>query len=190
MSLCSLKKISTEMDDLHKQIDELRIMFLFPVEFLTNHFKSIKSKIDSAAINLLTTCYNYRNQLKINESWELMCSRLKAYEKECINNCMLNLTDSLCDDITDKIKEIELKLNILSIEYSFKCAKELEQLITDETNRLQKFFFMNKSFIFVEKKSNSQNSLKAQLDLSTYFGKLICISNEYFGKTGTEYIVK
>lgn len=173
------------MEDLNKQVDDLRIMFLFPAEFLTNHFKNLKSKIDSAALNLLTTCYNMKNQAKINESWEQIIQKLKQYEKECLTNSITNLKEDFSNETTDKIKQIELKLALLSIDYNQKAARELEHLIADEMNRLQRFFFLNKTFLFVEKKTSNKT-----LDLSAYFGKLICITNEYFSKNSTDFIIK
>lgn len=163
-------------------------MFLFPVEFLTNHFKILKTKIDYAALNLLATCYNYKNQVKINETWDLICYKLKIYEKECISNCLLNLTDELSNEITDKIKLIEIKMNSILIDYNLKHFKDLEQIISDVIYRLQKFLFLNKSYLFVEKKSN--NNYVKNIDMNTFFGKLICITNEYLSKSSAEFFIK
>ena len=79
-------------------------------------------------------------------------------------------------------------MNSILIDYNLKHFKDLEQIISDVIYRLQKFLFLNKSYLFAEKKSN--NNYVKNIDMNTFFGKLICITNEYLSKSSAEFFIK
>ena len=176
-------------EKLFSNLVELKLIFEFPKEYLTHHFKNLKNKVDTSALNLISV-YSTNKQLidKINDCWEQIINRIKAYEQECLNNLIVT---KLADDnstTSQRIKQIETKINTLN-ESSFNSssANLIEQLLNDELFKLEKIVFQNKSLLYLDYK----NGTDLMRDLPNYFiGKLIVVTNEYFEQDKLELFFK
>jgi hypothetical protein len=67
---------------------------------------------------------------------------------------------------------------------------DIEDLIYDATVYLERILFLNKTMVFLEEKTNKVDKLFNEMDNLSSAGKLLFITNEYFGKRGLSLITK
>lgn len=167
-------------EKLFSNLVELKLIFEFPKEYLTHHFKGLKNRVDTSALNLISL-YNTNKSLidKINECWELIINKIKQYELDCLTN--LHVTNLADENSTTahRIKQIETKLNNLSENEKSNSTQStlIEQMLNDELFKLEKIVFQSKCLLYLDNK----NGIDFMRDLPSYFiGKLVFVNNDYF----------
>lgn len=178
-------------EKLFSNLVELKLIFEFPKEYLTHHFKNLKNKVDSSALNLISIYSTNKHLIdKINDCWELIINRIKSYEQECLNNLVVTKLADENSTTSQRIKQIEAKLNSLneaSLSQASSAYNYIEQLLNEELFKLEKIVFQNKSLLYLD----SKNGTDFMRDLPNYFiGKLIVVTNEYFEQDKLELFFK
>ena len=176
-------------EKLYSNLVELKLLFEFPKEYLTHHFKGLKNRVDASALNLLSLYSTNKLVIdKINDCWEAIINRIRQFELECLSysaslmcnsnsNNNSNLAEESSSMTAQRIRSIETKLNYLTEQSSMMSIAHVEQMLNDELFKLERIVFQNKSILYLDNK----NGLEYMRDLPQYFiGKLVCITNEYF----------
>jgi hypothetical protein len=165
-----------KIDEMHKELEELKFVAEYPREFLLAYFKNLKQKLEIIMQSSIRPLINK----------ELYLERIKTFELECLSS-VSNYTKQIVSN--ESIYLIQMKLDLLSRNYilidNFKeQCKEIDYLIYDELYRLQKYLFRSKTLIFLERKFNFTDECLICYDKKI---KLILV-NEFFGKKGLEII--
>jgi len=88
---------------------------------------------------------------------------------------------------------------IKSIEASLKRYKELssaeidqiDEMLYQETNRIKKILFRNKSLIFFDRQHQQKDILIFnKMKNNIFFGKLILVKDQFIGEMGLDYLNK
>ena len=171
-------------EKLYSNLVELKLIFEFPKEYLTHHFRGIKNRVDSSALNLISLYSNSKLLVdRINDNWEVIINRIRQFELECLSHSasLMHNNNTVADEsaalTAQRIRSIETKLSYLTEHSSMMSIAHVEQMLNDELLKLERIVFQNKSILYLDNK----NGLDFMRDLPQFFiGKLVCISNEYF----------
>lgn len=176
-----------KIDDMHKELDELRFVSEYPREFLLAYFKNLKQKIETIITQKSSSSAQTKPTIYLTDKKESLIDRIKQFEFECLSSVSLYNKQIVSPDT---LNLIQAKLDSLSRCYilndNFKeQVKEIDCLVYDELYRLQKYLFRGKTLVYLEKKLNNYSD-----DCFVYYDrkmKLILV-NEFFGKKGLEII--
>jgi hypothetical protein len=120
-----------KMDEIKKQIDELKQMQQFPRYYLSKYFDQLKAQVDVKYVLKLDEKEKYLEIIRHIESFEK-----DAYNKW--NSKSINTFDNEINSIEEKLK---INLNLTDI----------TKLIDEVKYRIEKTLFSNKSILFIEK---------------------------------------
>lgn len=192
----------SQLDELREQLDALKYLIDSSKQFLNNFFLNIKNEVTTAFAFKLEQTPDESNKIKLNENLTELFARINAFELECSIKHSFSEPASESNEI---VKLTEIKLD----HFNDDLFAEISDLIYDETYRIEKILFLNKTIVFLDKSKCKQIDLMISDDLSnhstnvsedsnesfnedvnlfyymnnkTTAGKLIIIKNEYFGK--------
>jgi hypothetical protein len=189
--------ITNNKQRLKRYLDDLKWMLENPKIFLFDHFSNLINKIDFAAARQSQITKNIRNNdnlMKINQIWNRMFDCIKGFELECFENLNEKLLNNSFNEINEHTNEI-----IKSCELNLKRYKELTQseielideLLYEETNRIKRVLFKNKSLIFFDRQHQQKDILIFnKMKNNIFFGKLIFVKDDYIGQMGIDYLTK
>ena len=182
---------------LKRLLDELKWIIESPKIFLFDHFSNLINKIDFAAARQSQNAKNIRsneNLMKINQVWNRMFDVIKSFEMKCFESLNEKLLNNAFNEATDSTSEA-----IKFLEGSLKRYKELssteidqlDELLYQETNRIKKILFQNKSLIFFDRQHQQKDILIFnKMKNNIFFGKLIFVKDQYIGDMGLDYLNK
>jgi hypothetical protein len=201
-----------KVDEMYKELDELKFVADYPREFLLAYFKNLKQRIETSLSCSFSSCSStaatHRSVVTSPSSSSSSSSasvsasslsrsslyfqrdtqfdRIKLFELECLSS-VAQYSKQIVS--LENICAIQMKLDSLSRNYflndNFKeQVKEIECSIYDELYRLQKYLFRGKTLICLEKKMNYSDEC-----FTCYEKKMkLVLVNEFFGKRGLEII--
>jgi hypothetical protein len=132
--------------------------------------------------------------MKINQVWNRMFDVIKAFEMECFEGLNEKLLSNSFNEAIESTNEA-----IKSIEASLKRYKELssaeidqiDEMLYQETNRIKKILFRNKSLIFFDRQHQQKDILIFnKMKNNIFFGKLILVKDQFIGEMGLDYLNK
>lgn len=195
-----MSESSSQIDELRDQLDVLKSIYDSPLSYLTQFFFNLKNDVANAFTLKLETSEEPSAKAKLNENWNEINAKIGAFEAECKQK----LAPVELDE--EKMSLIEMKLE----SYNEDLYAEINDLIYDETYKIEKILFLNKTMVFLDRTRislisddhSSANSLSFNQNVSddsnesfnedvnlfyymnskTTCGKLIYITNQYFGK--------
>ncbi len=186
------------VDTLYKELEELEALVQMPRLYLNNFFLNLRNEVDLAVAKQSQIKVTQEITLKLNENYELMIDKINEFERECLARPVKNIfTKAELEEAIKMIEFIRERIRNLSIQDDEDDGEngklddlimEIEDLIYDETNRLERIIFLNKTMIFLEENNSKLNDCFNKMNYLTSAGKLIFITNEYFGKRGLSNI--
>ena len=189
------KIVSLQMD-----LKELEELYQTPILYLSNHFNNLRREINIAETEQASTKKEIETSNKLNDNFIKMINKVNEYEQECLKLKDQNILK--LNETKETVKAIQLikeKINYLSVkelkqdennEDFSSYILDIEDLIYDATVYLERTLFLNKTMVFLEEKTNKVDRLFSQMDNSSSAGKLLFITNEYFGKRGLTLITR
>ena len=189
------KIVSLQMD-----LKELEELYQTPILYLSNHFNNLRREINIAEAEQASTKKEIETSNKLNDNFIKMINKVNEYEQECLKLKDQNILK--LNETKETVKAIQLikeKINYLSVkelkqdennEDFSSYILDIEDLIYDATVYLERTLFLNKTMVFLEEKTNKVDKLFSQMDDSSSAGKLLLITNEYFGKRGLTLITR
>ena len=189
------KIVSLQMD-----LKELEELYQTPILYLSNHFNNLRREINLAETEQASTKKEIETSNKLNDNFIKMINKVNEFEQECLKLKDQNILK--LNETKETVKAIQLikeKINYLSVkelkqdennEDFSSYILDIEDLIYDATVYLEKTLFLNKTMVFLEEKTNKVDKLFSQMDNSSSAGKLLLITNEYFGKRGLTLITR
>ena len=189
------KIVSLQMD-----LKELEELYQTPILYLSNHFNNLRREINLAETEQASTKKEIETSNKLNDNFIKMINKVNEYEQECLKLKDQNILK--LNETKETVKAIQLikeKINYLSVkelkqdennEDFSSYILDIEDLIYDATVYLERTLFLNKTMVFLEEKTNKVDKLFSQMDDSSSAGKLLLITNEYFGKRGLTLITR
>jgi hypothetical protein len=160
-------------------LDNLKNLLNQPLYFLSDYFKDLRTEVDVAFVKKGLNEPNTDLKQKIKENWIEVINRIDSFENECIQALGSNsFNKQILTETNLQIDVIESKLNENSPDLN-----EINNLIYDQVQKLERILFHNKFMIFLLKSQCIYTkNLCAKLDIATGVGKLIFITNEYLGR--------
>ena len=185
---------------LQMDLKELEELYQTPILYLSNHFNNLRREINIAEAEQASTKKEIETSNKLNDNFIKMINKVNEYEQECLKLKDQNILK--LNETKETVKAIQLikeKINYLSVkelkqdennEDFSSYILDIEDLIYDATVYLERTLFLNKTMVFLEEKTNKVDKLFSQMDDSSSAGKLLLITNEYFGKRGLTLITR
>ena len=185
---------------LQMDLKELEELYQTPILYLSNHFNNLRREINLAETEQASTKKEIETSNKLNDNFIKMINKVNEYEQECLKLKDQNILK--LNETKETVKAIQLikeKINYLSVkelkqdennEDFSSYILDIEDLIYDATVYLERTLFLNKTMLFLEEKTNKVDKLFSQMDDSSSAGKLLLITNEYFGKRGLTLITR
>ena len=185
---------------LQMDLKELEELYQTPILYLSNHFNNLRREINIAEAEQASTKKEIETSNKLNDNFIKMINKVNEYEQECLKLKDQNILK--LNETKETVKAIQLikeKINYLSVkelkqddnnEDFSSYILDIEDLIYDATVYLERTLFLNKTMVFLEEKTNKVDKLFSQMDNSSSAGKLLFITNEYFGKRGLTLITR
>lgn len=185
---------------LQMDLKELEELYQTPILYLSNHFNNLRREINIAETEQASTKKEIETSNKLNDNFIKMINKVNEYEQECLKLKDQNILK--LNETKETVKAIQLikeKINYLSVkelkqdennEDFSSYILDIEDLIYDATVYLERTLFLNKTMVFLEEKTNKVDKLFSQMDDSSSAGKLLLITNEYFGKRGLTLITR
>jgi len=130
------------MNEIKKQIDELKQMQQFPRFHLSKYFDEIKAQVDIKYASKLTAQVEYSQfsqSNKYKDKYLEIISNIESFEKEAYNN------SKSINSFDNEIKLIEEKLN-----NSSNNLTSITKLIDEVKYKIEKILFSNKSILFID----------------------------------------
>ena len=187
------------LSDLKKNSEQLKSLLESPkmgIIYLADWFSELRSSIDMEFVKRDISCTDISLKSKLKENWTKIISRVDLLEKECIKNQKKVKNYEITQETTANLQLIDNELKILTDLLSLNAINEkyqqeifeLDDLIYIERLRIEQALFLNKTIIFFNEINCHDNNLIAKLDSELAVGKLLLISNEYFGKKGVDFL--
>ena len=185
---------------LQMDLKELEELYQTPILYLSNHFNNLRREINIAETEQASTKKEIETSNKLNDNFIKMINKVNEFEQECLKLKDQNILK--LNETKETVKAIQLikeKINYLSVkelkqdennEDFSSYILDIEDLIYDATVYLERTLFLNKTMVFLEEKTNKVDKLFSQMDNSSSAGKLLLITNEYFGKRGLTLITR
>ena len=185
-------------NDLDKQLYKLKEILNFPRIYLCNYFADLKTEIDLSFAKKQQNSSNAEIMQILHENYKQMIDKVNSIEEHCLKIQKQTFNDELTHETNSIIKQIENKLNITTDEY---LSKEINDLLYEQTLKLERVIFQNRTLIFLDRSkcchfiddfndNEEERNLFDEMDPNTTVGKLVCVYNEYFGYLATEILKK
>ncbi len=174
------------------KLDKLKAIVDFPRFYLANYFEGLRNEVDLVATRLTTAeDIIFPIERKLKENWLLIIKKIKTFEDECIKRLPNSkLSMEIYVEFAQIVKQLEIQLNELNSSKNGKYnLKELDDEIYNETERLKKILFLNKTYVFLEQDQSKIEDYFKQVNMDYCVGKLLCI-NTYLGKRGLSRITR
>lgn len=185
--------------NLMKKNEQLKSLIESPkmgIIYLSDWFSELRSRIDLEFVkkDILITDISLKSKFK--ENWTKIISNVDLLENECIKSYKKCKNYETSQETKENLQLIENKLknlanlfnqNITNEKYEQEID-EINDLIYDERLKIEKILFLNKTIIFFNKTNCKHNNLLGKLESEIAVGKLLVISNEYFGEKGIEFL--
>ena len=157
---------------LKEDLEQLKLLLSKPDLYIWNYFNDLKNEIDIAfGTKLLEEPVDSEN---LNIIWLQMIDKVKQYEQECLTATpsldqfetkflksiyLKSIESKLCDIITEDIESNEPRTKKLKVyvnvykenEEKKQRLNDLNELIYEETTKLEEVIFLNKSIMFINK---------------------------------------
>lgn len=173
---------------LKTDLESLRNLLNYPRFYLSNYFNDIRNEADVAFIkkDLDETDPDFKR--KIKENWLEIIEKIDSFEKECIQMLAGNsFSKQIQNETNELIEKIENKLN----ENKSVDLNEINGLIYDQVQKLERILFQNKFMVFLLRtQCLYTKSICESMDFHTTVGKLVIITNEYLGRLSTYNLKK
>lgn len=169
---------STRFENLKNQNEKLKLIYDVPRLYLSDYFIDLRAQVDHSFAFQKMNETTEKKRDKINLIWLKMIDRINSFETECLNNAF----EVKKHRFGIKLKEIE---DILAKQTSNnEMLDYCDDLIRNETYRLQRILFLNKTIIFLDKNNCPSASIFHKMKNS----KLLSICDEFLSEHGIEYL--
>ena len=155
-----------------------------PDLYIWNYFNDLKNKIDLVYSERLLNEENMELIATLNNDLNQIIDKIKTIEQQCLSALK---QDTLSQILKNKTK-IKQEINELeSSEQTEKVLNHIEDLVYAETTRIGAILFLNKTVVFLDIKSCT-NDLFNGMNEKTTVGILLIVHNAFFGSRGTRII--
>lgn len=193
---------SKRINDLKKSIDNLK-QFKHPNLYISNYFNDLNKDISIAFEERLLNEEDINLSSVLKLDWSQIVQKIKIIENDCLS--VLDdhtFSQNLKEKIDRQVKKIEQKFDLFllknqNVEYKdiieeeiYVQIQEINDLIYNKSIQIGKILFMNKTVVFIDKKSCKNQKIFEDMNEKTTVGILLIIHNEYFGKKGIELIIE
>jgi hypothetical protein len=178
-----------KLKQINRKFIQLKLASYNANEYIYNYFSDLRNEVDLAANSELAANDN-KDQIKeseLTDNWIALIDQIKSYEKECLSS------RTICNSIAEQVKAhrcvemVNRKLNELNSQADKNEAfQNIDHLLDEEIYKIEKSLFCNKTMIFLDKNKCELKALFNKMNLNVTLGKLIFITNEYFGKLSIE----
>lgn len=172
---------SFNLNSIKNELDKLKTLHQVPRLYLSNFYSDLKTKIDVSFTSKQRIIQNEVTKSKLCENWSLMIQKINCLEKECLYREKTNkLNQNIYHQIQLNIAAIEIEL--LKSPTDNETLKQLNELISFDINRIERFLFLNKTVIFLNETVCENVNLLYKMDMETTAGKLIIIRDQFLNK--------
>ena len=172
------------MNKLKEILADLKILIEIPRLYLANYFQELRNRIDLLAVE---RCFNETNEKELNANWTLIIKKIASFEKECFRKMPTNqFSKDVASDALNLVNQIESKMS----DFDGMALFDYEKILANETIKLQRILFLNRTIIFLERKDCKMIELFSKMNMNTSFGKLVIVKNKFYTFQELSFIQK
>ena len=184
-------------EKISRLIEKLKMLVELPRLYLSNYFSDIRTEIDLAFFEKELGIFDAENRVKLRRNWQEMIDSVNSFEEECLIGRSIKKFKEISFGSKPIVDCMEEKYDSALKTKNDYELKLLEDLAYDEMCKIEKKLFQNKTIFFLNRtKSNNSKlfldylNIYTKLDIKTSVGKLLIISNYYFGEKEISVIKK